>query len=251
MPITNASPSQTPAHPGADSPTNVSHDEIARFGKLAARWWDPDGESRPLHDLNPLRAAYVAARIDLRGARVADVGCGGGLLSEALAQAGAHVTGIDLGEKVIEIARLHLHESNLPVDYRVQSSAELAGSEPASFDAVCCMELIEHVPDPAALVNDLAAMLKPGGRLFMSTINRTPAAFGAAIVGAEYVMRMLPRGTHHYAQFLKPSELGRLLRHAGLQLEDVSGVVYNPLNRKAWLSAITAVNYLVHACKPA
>ncbi|HUW52270.1 MAG TPA: bifunctional 2-polyprenyl-6-hydroxyphenol methylase/3-demethylubiquinol 3-O-methyltransferase UbiG [Rhodanobacter sp.] len=251
MPITNASPSQTPAHPCADAPTNVSHDEIARFGKLAARWWDPDGESRPLHDLNPLRAAYVAARVDLRGARVADVGCGGGLLSETLAQAGAQVTGIDLGEKVIEIARLHLHESNLQVDYRMQSSTELATGEPASFDAVCCMELVEHVPDPAALVNDLAAMLKPGGRLFMSTINRTPAAFGAAIVGAEYVMRMLPRGTHHYAQFLKPSELGRLLRHAGLELEDVSGVVYNPLNRKAWLSSITAVNYLLSASKPA
>jgi 2-polyprenyl-6-hydroxyphenyl methylase/3-demethylubiquinone-9 3-methyltransferase len=231
--------------------TNVSHEEIARFGQLAARWWDPEGESRPLHDLNPLRAAYVAARVELRGAKVADVGCGGGLLSEALAQAGAQVTGIDLGEKVIEIARLHLHESNLQVDYRVQSSAELAGREPASFDAVCCMELVEHVPDPAALVSDLAAMLKPGGRLLMSTVNRTPAAFGAAIVGAEYVMRMLPRGTHHYAQFLKPSELGRLLRQAGLELEDVSGVVYNPFSRKARLSPVTAVNYLLSAGRPA
>ncbi len=230
---------------------NVSPEEIARFAALAARWWDPDGESRPLHDLNPLRAAYIADRTDLRGARVADVGCGGGLLSEALARAGARVTGIDLGEKVIGIARLHLHESELDIDYRVQSSAELAATEPASFDAACCLELIEHVPDPAALVNDLAAMLKPGGRLFMSTINRTPAAFGAAIVGAEYVMRMLPRGTHHYAQFLKPSELARLLRHAGLELEDVSGLAYNPLSRKAWLSPITAVNYVLSAQKPA
>ncbi|MGH8158247.1 MAG: bifunctional 2-polyprenyl-6-hydroxyphenol methylase/3-demethylubiquinol 3-O-methyltransferase UbiG [Rhodanobacter sp.] len=230
------------------SPTaNVSPEEIARFGQLAARWWDPDGESRPLHDLNPVRAAYIAARVDLRGARVADVGCGGGLLSEALARAGANVTGIDLGEKVIDVARLHLHESNLDVDYRVQSSAELAAAEPASFDAVCCMELIEHVPDPAALVHDLAAMLKPGGRLFMSTLNRTPAAFGAAILGAEYVLRMLPRGTHHYAQFLKPSELGRLLRQAGLELEDVSGLGYNSLQRKAWLSRFTAVNYLLSA----
>jgi 2-polyprenyl-6-hydroxyphenyl methylase/3-demethylubiquinone-9 3-methyltransferase len=230
---------------------NVSSDEIAHFDSLAARWWDPDGESRPLHDLNPVRAAYIAARVDLRGAKVADVGCGGGLLSEALARAGAKVTGIDLGEKVIDTARLHLHESNLDVDYRVQSSAELAAAGPESFDAVCCMELIEHVPDPKALVSDLAAMLKPGGRLFMSTINRTPAAFGAAIVGAEYVMRMLPRGTHHYAQFLKPSELGRLLRHAGLELEDVSGLGYNPLSRKAWLSRITAVNYVLSAQKPA
>lgn len=230
---------------------NVSHDEIARFGKLASRWWDPDGESRPLHDLNPVRAGYVAGRVDLRGAKVADVGCGGGLLSESLARAGARVTGIDLGEKVIATAKLHLHESNLDVDYRVQSSAELAAAEPATFDAVCCMELIEHVPDPAALVNDLAAMLKPGGRLFVSTLNRTPAAFGAAILGAEYITRMLPRGTHHYAQFLKPSELGRLLRHAGLELEDVSGLGYNPFTRKAWLSRVVAVNYLLCAWKPA
>lgn len=233
------------------SQPNVSPEEIARFDKLAARWWDPDGESRPLHDLNPVRAAYVAERVALKGAKVADVGCGGGLLSEALAAAGAQVTGIDLGEKVIEIAKLHLYESHLTVDYRLQSSAELAAAEPASFDAVCCMEMIEHVPDPEALVRDLAAMLKPGGALFMSTLNRTPAAFGAAILGAEYVMRLLPRGTHHYAQFLKPSELARLLRHAGLELEDVSGLGYNPLTRKAWLSRFTAVNYLLCARKPA
>ena len=236
--------------------TNVSPEEIARFGKLAARWWDPDGESRPLHDLNPVRAAYVADRLDLRGARVADVGCGGGLLSEALAKAGARVTGIDLGEKVIEIARLHMHESrletpNLDIDYRVQSSADLAAAEPGSFDAVCCMELIEHVPDPAALVSDLARMVKPGGVVVMSTLNRTPAAFGAAILGAEYIMRMLPRGTHHYAQFLKPSELGRLMRHSGLEVDDVSGLGYNPISRKAWVSRLTAVNYLISARKPA
>ncbi|PWK87654.1 bifunctional 2-polyprenyl-6-hydroxyphenol methylase/3-demethylubiquinol 3-O-methyltransferase UbiG [Fulvimonas soli] len=230
---------------------NVSPEEIARFGKLAARWWDPDGESRPLHDLNPVRFGYVAARVDLRGARVADVGCGGGLLSEALARAGAQVVGIDLGEKVIEVARLHLYESDLQVDYRVQSSAALAAAEPGGFDAACCMELVEHVPDPAALVADLAAMLKPGGRLFMSTLNRTPAAFGAAILGAEYALRLLPRGTHHYAQFLRPSELARLLRHAGLELEDISGLAYNPLTRKAALSRITAVNYLLCARKPA
>lgn len=251
MPTSTADSPRGPTHSPAGRAPNVSAAEILRFEELAARWWDPNGESRPLHDLNPVRAAYIAGRIDLRDARTADVGCGGGLLSEALARAGAHVTGVDLGSKVIDVAKLHLHESNLSVDYRVQSSADLAAAEPESFDAVCCMELIEHVPDPEALVNDLAAMLKPGGQLFMSTINRTPAAFGAAIVGAEYLMRMLPRGTRHYAQFLKPSELGRLLRHAGLELDDVSGLGYNPFTRKAWLSRHTAVNYVLCARKPA
>lgn len=231
--------------------TNVNAEEISRFEKLAARWWDPDGESRPLHDLNPVRAAYVAGRANLRGAKVADIGCGGGLLSEALARAGANVTAIDLGEKLIEIAKLHLFESNVQVDYRVQSSTELAEAEPASFDVVCCMELIEHVPDPAELVRDLAAMLKPGGQLFLSTLNRTPAAFGAAIVGAEYLMRLLPRGTHHYAQFLKPSEVATMLRRFDLELEDIKGLAYNPLTRNASLSSNTAVNYVLAARKTA
>jgi 2-polyprenyl-6-hydroxyphenyl methylase/3-demethylubiquinone-9 3-methyltransferase len=228
---------------------NVSAEEIARFEKLAARWWDPDGESRPLHDLNPVRAAYVSGRMNLRGARVVDVGCGGGLLSEALARAGAQVTAIDLGAKLIEIARLHLFESNLQVDYRVQSSTELAEAEPGSFDAVCCMEMIEHVPDPAALIGDLAAMLKPGGQLFLSTLNRTPTAFGAAILGAEYLMRLLPRGTHHYAQFLKPSEVAGMLRRFDLEIEDIKGLAYNPLTRNASLSSNTAVNYVLSARK--
>lgn len=230
---------------------NADPAEIARFGELAARWWDPDGESRPLHDLNPVRFDYIAAHVDLRGARVADVGCGGGLLSEALARAGAEVVGIDRGERVIEVARLHLHESGLKVDYRVQSSSELARAEPAGFDAVCCMELVEHVPDPAALVADLAVLLRPGGWLFMSTLNRTPLAFGAAILGAEYVLKLLPRGTHHYARFLKPSELARLLRRYGLELQDLSGLAYNPLTRKAALSRNPAINYLLGARKPA
>jgi 2-polyprenyl-6-hydroxyphenyl methylase/3-demethylubiquinone-9 3-methyltransferase len=230
---------------------NVSAEEIARFEKLAARWWDPDGESRPLHDLNPVRAAYIAGRTNLRGAKVVDVGCGGGLLSEALARAGANVTAIDLGEKLIQIAKLHLFESNLQVDYRVQSSTALAEAEPASFDAVCCMEMIEHVPDPSAVVRDLSAMLKPGGQLFLSTLNRTPAAFGAAIVGAEYLMRLLPRGTHHYAQFLKPSEVAAMLRRFGLELEDLQGLSYNPLTRNASLSTNTAVNYVLSARKVA
>lgn len=230
---------------------NVSAEEIARFEKLAARWWDPDGESRPLHDLNPVRAAYVGGRAQLRGAKVVDVGCGGGLLSEALARAGANVTAIDLGEKLIEIAKLHLFESNLSVDYRVQSSEELAAAEPESFDVVCCMEMIEHVPDPLVLIRDLAAMLKPGGQLFLSTLNRTPAAFGAAIVGAEYLMRLLPRGTHHYAQFLKPSEVAGMLRRFDLELEDIKGLAYNPITRNASLSGNTSVNYVLSARKPA
>jgi 2-polyprenyl-6-hydroxyphenyl methylase/3-demethylubiquinone-9 3-methyltransferase len=228
---------------------NVSAEEIARFEKLAARWWDPDGESRPLHDLNPVRAAYVSGRVNLRGAKVVDVGCGGGLLSEALARAGAQVTAIDLGAKLIEIAKLHLFESNLQVDYRIQSSTDLAEAEPASFDAVCCMEMIEHVPDPASLIGDLAAMLKPGGQLFLSTLNRTPAAFGAAILGAEYLMRLLPRGTHHYAQFLKPSEVAGMLRRFDLEIEDIKGLAYNPLTRNASLSSNTAVNYVLSARK--
>jgi 2-polyprenyl-6-hydroxyphenyl methylase/3-demethylubiquinone-9 3-methyltransferase len=228
---------------------NVSAEEIARFEKLAARWWDPDGESRPLHDLNPVRAAYVSGQANLRGAKVADIGCGGGLLSEALARAGAHVTAIDLGEKLIQIAKLHLFESDLQVDYRVQSSTELADAEPASFDVVCCMEMIEHVPDPLLVIRDMAAMLKPGGQLVLSTLNRTPLAFGAAIVGAEYLMRLLPRGTHHYAQFLKPSEVSGMLRRFGLELEDIQGLAYNPITRNASLTGNTAVNYVLSARK--
>lgn len=231
--------------------TNFSRAEVDKFDELANRWWDPQGPQKALHALNPARLGYVAERIALRGASVLDVGCGGGLLSEALARAGARVTGIDLAPAVIEVARLHLHESQLAVDYRLQSSAELAAAEPAAFDVVCCMELVEHVPDPAALVADLAAMLKPGGRLFMSTLNRTPAAFGAAILGAEYLMRLLPRGTHHYAQFLKPAELARLLRQHGLEVTDVSGLGYDPFRRKAWRSRVTAVNYLLSAYKAA
>jgi len=228
---------------------NVNAEEISRFEKLAARWWDPDGESRPLHDLNPVRAAYVSGRANLRGAKVADIGCGGGLLSEALARAGAQVTAIDLGEKLIQIAKLHLFESNLQVDYRVQSSSDLAEAEPDAFDVVCCMEMIEHVPDPLMVIRDMAAMLKPGGQLILSTLNRTPLAFGAAIVGAEYLMRLLPRGTHHYAQFLKPSEISAMLRRFGLELEDIQGLAYNPLTRNASLSSNTSVNYVLSARK--
>ena len=230
---------------------NVSAAETAKFDRLASRWWDPDGESRPLHDLNPVRLGYIAERANLNGARVLDVGCGGGLLSEALARAGAEVTAIDLAPAVLDVARLHLFESGLKVDYREVSVEALAAEMPSHFDVVTCMEMLEHVPDPASVIAACAMLLKPGGQLFLSTLNRTPFAFGAAILGAEHVLRLLPRGTHHYAQFIKPSEIAAELRASGLVLEELRGIGYNPFTRKAWLTGSVAVNYLVHASKPA
>ncbi len=230
--------------------TNASPQELEKFGRLAARWWDANGESRPLHDLNPARLGYVAERVLLKGARVLDVGCGGGILSEALARAGARVTGIDLAPRVLEVARLHLYESQLAVDYREISVEALAAEAPAAFDAVTCMEMLEHVPDPASVTRACAMLLKPGGRLFLSTLNRTPIAFAAAIAGAEYLLNLLPRGTHHYAQFIKPSELAAALRDAGLEVEDLSGLAYNPYTRRARVTRNTLVNYLACARKP-
>jgi 2-polyprenyl-6-hydroxyphenyl methylase / 3-demethylubiquinone-9 3-methyltransferase len=230
---------------------NFRQAELDKFGALAQRWWDRDGPQKALHALNPPRLAYVAGRIGLRGARVLDVGCGGGLLSEAMAGAGADVTGIDLAPELVRIARLHGLESGVKVDYREQPVEALAAAEPGSFDAVTCMEMLEHVPDPAAIVSACAALLKPGGRLFVSTLNRTPAAFALAIVGAEYVARLLPKGTHQYRDFIKPSELGAWLRDCGLELEDVSGLMYEPWRNAARLTSRTDVNYLACARKPA
>jgi len=229
---------------------NVNPAETAKFDRLAARWWDKNGESRPLHDLNPARLNYIADRMALKGARVLDVGCGGGILSEALSAAGAQVTGIDLAPRVLDVARLHLHESNLAVDYREISVEALAAAEPGAFDAITCMEMLEHVPDPGSVIAASAALLKSGGRLFLSTLNRTPQAFGIAIVGAEYVAGLLPRGTHHYAQFIRPSELAAASRAAGLELEDISGLGYNPLTRQARVTQSVQVNYLACARKP-
>lgn len=229
---------------------NVDPAEIAKFDRLAARWWDPNGESRPLHDINPARLQFVQERLPLKGRRVLDLGCGGGLLSEALARAGAEVVAIDLGAEVLDVAQLHLLESGLQVDYRQISAEQLASEAPASFDAVCCMEMLEHVPDPAAVLAAVANLLRPGGHAFLSTLNRTPQAFAAAILGAEYLLRLLPRGTHHYASFIRPSELAAGLRAAGLDLVEVTGLHYLPGLRRAWVAPGTAVNYLAWARKP-
>jgi len=228
---------------------NYHQAELDKFAALASRWWDPDGPQKALHVLNPVRLDYVRQRVDLDGARVLDVGCGGGLLSEALARAGAQVTAIDLAAELVKVARLHGLESGVKVDYQVKAVEELAAERPGSFDAVTCMEMLEHVPDPGAIIAACARLLRPGGRLFLSTLNRTPAAFALAIVGAEYVARLLPAGTHHYADFIKPSELAAWLRASGLQLEDVSGLRYAPLLNRASLSRNTRVNYLACAVK--
>lgn len=229
---------------------NFSQTELDKFNALANRWWDPEGPQKPLHALNPARLGYVRDRVTLRGARVLDVGCGAGLLSEALAREGAQVTAIDLAPDLIKIAKLHRLESGVEVEYRLTPVETLADELPASFDAIVCMEMLEHVPDPGAIIAACAALLKPGGRLFLSTLNRTPAAFALAIVGAEYVARLLPKGTHQYRDFIKPSELGAWLRAADLELEDVSGLIYDPLRHSAQVGGRTDVNYLACAVKP-
>lgn len=230
--------------------SNYDQAELDKFAALANRWWDADGPQKPLHALNPVRLKYVADRVALRGARVLDIGCGGGLLSEALAKEGAQVTAIDLAPELVKVARLHGLESGVQVDYRVQSAEDLAAEQPGSFDAVTCMEMLEHVPDPGAIIEACRRLLRPGGQLFLSTLNRTAAAFAVAIVGAEYVARLLPRGTHHYQDFIKPAELGRWLRDAGLDLRDVSGMAYEPWRNRARLSSRTDINYLAWAAKP-
>ena len=229
---------------------NFNQAELDKFNALAQRWWDADGPQKALHVMNPVRLQYVAERATLAGARALDVGCGGGLLSEALARAGAKVTAIDLAPDLIKVAKLHRLESGIEVDYRLQAVEALAADEPDSFDVITCMEMLEHVPDPTSILRACATLLKPGGKLFLSTLNRTPAAFALAIVGAEYVARLLPKGTHQYRDFIKPSELAKWLRDAGLQLQDVSGLMYEPWRNGARLSARTDVNYLACATKP-
>jgi 2-polyprenyl-6-hydroxyphenyl methylase/3-demethylubiquinone-9 3-methyltransferase len=228
------------------STQNADPAELAKFTALAQSWWDPKGPSKPLHDLNPTRMRYIERALNLKTAQVLDVGCGGGILSEAMARAGGRVLGIDLSRPVLDVAELHALEGNVPVEYRAVSAEELAQERPASFDLVTCMEMLEHVPDPAATVQALASLARPGGDVIVSTLNRNPLAFAVAIVGAEYVARVLPRGTHEYLKFIRPSELARWGRQAGLHLRDLTGLTYNPLTRSFGLSENTSVNYLAH-----
>lgn len=230
---------------------NVDRNEIAKFEALASRWWDPSSEFKPLHDINPLRLNYIDERVSLAGKRALDVGCGGGLLSEGMAQRGAHVTGIDMGEAPLAVARLHGMESGVNVDYRQITIEELAeDSEHAGqYDVVTCLEMLEHVPDPSSVIRACATLVKPGGYVFFSTINRNPKAFMFAIVGAEYILRLLPRGTHEYAKLIKPSELAGWARDAALDVQDTTGMVYNPLTQVYKLNRDVSVNYLMYARK--
>ena len=225
---------------------NVDRTELAKFDALAARFWDSHGDFRPLHLLNPVRLQFIASRTSLSGRRVLDVGCGGGLLSESLARAGAEVTGIDLAPGMIEVARLHAAENGLAIDYRIAAAEELAENSPGHFEVVTCMEMLEHVPDPAAMTATLARLLAPGGALYVSTLNRNLKSFLLAIVGAEYLLRLIPPGTHEYERLIRPSELARWARQAGLTLAEVAGIEFNPLSGHVALSSDVSVNYLAH-----
>lgn len=229
---------------------NFDPQELAKFEKLASRWWDRNSEFKPLHDINPLRAGFIDTKVRVAGKTLLDIGCGGGILSEAMAQRGARVTGIDMGEAPLAVARLHLLESRLDIHYERASAEDFAARQPGSFDIVTCLEMLEHVPDPAAIIQACHRLLKPGGHLFVSTINRNPKAWLFAVVGAEYVLRMLPRGTHDYRKFIKPSELAGWTRHCGFEQGELTGMSYNPFTRSYSLGRDVDVNYLMHLIKP-
>ena len=226
---------------------NIDQREVGKFDELARKWWDTTGDFKPLHQINPLRVGYIQDRVDLAGKRVLDIGCGGGILAESLAAAGAHVTAIDAAEKALQVAKLHLHESNLHVDYHLKTVEELAAESPAPFDVITCLEMLEHVPSPASVIQTCRSLLKDDGHLFLSTINRNPKSYLFAIVGAEYVLRMLPRGTHDYEKLIKPSELAGFCRAAGFAVEDLTGMTYNPVTKVYRLGDNVDVNYLAYA----
>jgi 2-polyprenyl-6-hydroxyphenyl methylase/3-demethylubiquinone-9 3-methyltransferase len=228
---------------------NADPAELEKFGDLAHHWWDPNSEFKPLHDINPLRLDWIDQTIGLAGKCILDVGCGGGLLSEGMAMRGASVTGIDLSDKPLGVARLHLLESGQKVDYRKISVEQLAEEMPGTFDAVTCLEMLEHVPNPSSVVAACARLVKPGGQVFLSTLNRNPKSYLFAIIGAEYVMNMLPRGTHDYARFIKPSELARWAKLVGLEPEEVVGMSYNPLSKVYSFGSDTSINYLMRATR--
>lgn len=229
--------------------TNADPLELEKFSQLAHRWWDPTSEFKPLHEINPLRLDHIDRLAGLKGKTVLDVGCGGGILAESMAARGAQVTGIDLAEKPLGVARLHLLESGHKVDYRMVSAEQLAQEAPHGFDVVTCMEMLEHVPDPASTVAACAALVKPGGHVFFATLNRNPKSYAFAIIGAEYVLKLLPRGTHDYAKFIKPSELAAMCRAAELTIDDITGMTYNPFTKTYTLGNDTDVNYILHAVK--
>jgi len=228
---------------------NADPAELEKFSQLAHRWWDPHGEFRPLHDINPLRLDWIDSRASLAGKRVLDVGCGGGILTEAMAQRGAQVTGIDLSEKPLRVAQLHLLQSKAEVTYECVSAEDYAERHPAAFDVVTCMELLEHVPEPASTVGACARLVRPGGQVFFSTINRNPKSYLFAVIGAEYILRLLPRGTHDYLRFIKPSELSRHARAAGLRAAELIGMTYNPLTQRYRLERDCDVNYLLRCVR--
>ncbi len=230
---------------------NVDAAEIAKFEALATRWWDPDSEFKPLHEINPLRANWIDGHSPVADKHLLDVGCGGGILAEAMAQRGASVTGIDMGQTPLEIARLHCIESGLSINYQLTTAEQYAAEHPASYEVVTCLEMLEHVPDPASVINACATLVKPGGDLYFSTINRNPKSFLFAIVGAEYVLNLLPRGTHSYANLIRPAEMTRWIRAAGLEVNHIVGLIYNPILRKYRLHPTdVSVNYMVHASRP-
>lgn len=235
----------------SDTVLNVDHSEIQKFEELASRWWDPHSEFRPLHEINPLRLGYIDERSNLKGKRVLDVGCGGGILAESMAAHGAEVTGIDMGKAPLEVAKLHLLESQQEVDYRQIPAEQLADERPAYYDVVTCMEMLEHVPDPSSVIDACCRLVKPGGKVFFSTLNRNPKSYLLAIVGAEYILRMLPKGTHDYSKFIKPSELQSWARKAGLESDDMIGLLYNPLTQIYRLAkGDVDVNYMLACTKP-